>query len=60
MRSVILETVLGMVVILFNPDGVGTTIIPFFHVSSPGVSANRAPSPIIYCVVWAPFLRWRN
>ena len=60
MRSGILETVLGLVVIPFNPDGVGTTIIPLFHVSSPGVSANRAPSPVNYCVVWAPFFRWRS
>lgn len=46
MGSVILVTVLGMVIIPFNPDGVGTTIIPFFPVSSPGVSAYQAPSPL--------------
>lgn len=46
-------TALGTTVIPFRPDGVGTTITPFFHISSPGLSASQAPSPI-HCVVWAP------
>lgn len=44
MGSVILAQSWAWLIIPFNPDGVGTTIIPFFHVSSPGVSAYQALS----------------
>ena len=51
MRSEILVTVLGMVIIPFNPEGVGTTIIPFFHVSSPGLSTYWAPDLLLSTVL---------